>query len=423
MILGTTGFSTGELTLTFDWLSRLTRPLEVHLALSRRVPHLKVDRPAETHYLPATSGVPLAQATRAVFETVRPDALVVADIWLLMVASPELGAFYQGRPVLAPWLLEVSRHTPVLALDLYDWDRHAPEIDLFGRRCGPLAAPVPASIGRLMPSPYLPPARSAPGRGRFMMMTRRPPPAARERRDQREALGLGPRAVLIPSSPWHHGLKLLPDAGRTAEALPALTYSLLDLAAASAGPIDVVQLGPQPIPLPAGARHLRLHHVSQLEPHRFVPLLASVDLVLSTNAIASTNVRAASLGVPVASLYVGPDPPPARIPGGAPWSALASYLESARPSYPLAIGAMGMEHLVRLLLENNPFAGVQRRFDVTEPERAVEGLREVLFEPAARDSLRHAQESYFSLLERELDAPDVALDRALSGPSGAVRKD
>ncbi|MCC7382887.1 MAG: hypothetical protein IT384_13705 [Deltaproteobacteria bacterium] len=418
MILGPTGFSTGELTLTFDWLSRLTRPVETHLVISRRIHHLAIDRAAHLHLLPATSGEPLVGAIRRTFEEVKPDVLVLADAWLAIVSAPELGSLYQGRSLLAPFLLEAQQRAKVLALDLYDWDRYREQIDLFGRPCGPLATALPAGIGRLLPSPYLRPTRSTEGRGHFAMMERRVPPSGRERREEKQALGLGDHVVLIASSPWQFGFKLIPAATRTAAALPELAYSLLELAAERGGPVDVVQLGPVPLPPPAHLRHLRFHHVPQLEPQRFLSLLRGADLLLSTNTIATSNIRAASLGLPVASIYLGRGQPPVPLPRGAAWQALDRYLGASAPSYPLAVGAMGMEQIVRLLLDQNPFAEIQRRFDALDPLEAVEGIAALIFERRAREELREAQARYFALLERELDSPDVALERALGGPSG-----
>src|SRR5205085_43395 len=63
---------------------------------------------------------------------------------------------------------------------------------------------------------------------------------------------------------------------------------------------------PDRLPLPERAlEHVRVVPVPPLPAASFVKLLGSVDLMLSLNCLASTNIRAASMGVPIAALHAG----------------------------------------------------------------------------------------------------------------------
>ncbi len=418
-LLGGSGSSTGELTLAFDWLRRLERPVTPIAILAQRSAPLFAWTGAETHVYPDAGGVEASRAIDVALEASRPDVVVVCDLLLAYLTSPELGRFFRRGPsLLGPLLTRWSARTRVLALDLYDWDRNAAAIDLLGAPAWSVPTAVPPGVGRLCPAPYLAPAASSPGRGRYAMMRAMAPPSSAEREEARASVGVGPGPlVLLTTSPWQHMFALDPRAARVTHGLPVLLLEWLAAARRRLRGLELVHLGPVAIPSEAVPRGLSYHHVPQLEPRRFLPLLGSAELVLSPNCIASSNVRAAALGVPVLSVHARADGA-SRPPLGRSAAARASrrHLEAVAPGYAHSVWPLGLARLLEAVLEDNPFANTQRHVDVTEPDAAVDAIVELARPGPARAALVQAQADYFARLAA-LDSPEQALIAALDSGS------
>ena len=403
-VIGCSGVSTGELTLVLDWARRLERDVDLHLIVSEQIAPSLAWTNATIHPFVLRGGSAGALSIERSLAAIEPDAVLIADLLLCYLTSPEFGRVFRGANLLAAVVARATTRYPVIALDLYDWDENASAIDLAGSTDQSLATAVPPAVGRLMPSPYLRPEPSTPGRGRYAMMDLAATPSKKQRAAVRKHLGLTGTVVLTTTSPWQHLFSANPAAAGVTAALPPLMLSLLD-EAASKRAVTLVHLGPAPIsPLPR-LKATTYRHVPQLPPDQFLPLLSSVDLVLAPNAIATTNIRAASMGIPVATLEVGRGPL-----RGHP--ALETYAKAAQPPYPFRVWPLGFYDLMQGVLRDNPFATIQQALDACEPAACVEGLADLLTGKAAK-RLGEAQRDYFETLSTRIDSAEEALVQAL----------
>lgn len=401
LVLGCSGASTGELTLTFDWLRRLRREVDVHVIVNALAQDSAKWFGATVHGYAPEGGREAVAQVEAVFDEVKPDVLLVADLLLAYLTSPEFARYFRRGPnLLAPFLERAARTCRVVALDLYDWDAHHAEVDLFGRPGQRFGVQVSERIRRLMPSPYLAPAPSTPGRGRYPLMKGQGAPSDAERRAVREELGLGERVVFIATSPWQHLMAGHREATQVSLHLPALLLDWLDEVRAAA-PHTVLHLGPHSFGARDGYRH-----VPQMPPDQFRRLLGAADLVLSPNTIATTNIRAASFLVPVCAVHYSGAP----ITGA---SAAARFHEEASP-YPWHVWPLGLYRLIEAVLANNPYRAMQTHLDVARPEEAVETMIQLLTNGAAIDAARAKQTAFFAELEATVDDAEGALDAVLA---------
>lgn len=417
-VLGCSGVSTGELTLAFDWLGRCERPLEVHALVSEHAAAAAGWAGATVHQWPAVGGRVGAEQIEAQLEAIAPDAVLIADLLLLYVSSPEFGRFFRrSSNLLVPVLERARARSKLLALDLYDWDANGRHVDLLGSAAATFVATVPEGVGRLMPSPYLTPRASSPGRGRYAMMADGQPASKRAKQQTRRALGVGNnKIVFIATSPWQHNFASNPRGAATTQHYPLLVARLLDQVAARVGGLTLIHLGPAPLPPAIGLEALEYRHVPQIPPAQFRGLLGAADLVLAANCIATTNVRAASLRVPVATVHLSkavPTPPKKRSRTAAE-AALADYLAAACPTYACSVWPLGLHRLMRGVLARNPFKGIQAHLDAFAPNACVDRLQALLADPGTADALRQAQSAYFERLAADTDTPEVALDAALA---------
>lgn len=419
LVLGCSALSTGELTIVLDWARRCRRPIDLQLLVpSPLAPHLAWAGRVVPY--PPGAGDRSIEAIAGAVESLRPDLFVIADLLLWHAAPHELGASL--APVLGRALTACGR---VAALDLYDWDARSAVLECYGRARFATAPAMPPAVSRLMPSPYLAPARSGAGRGRFAMMGDGAPLSNEERAAVRRELGADGRPlVLTLTSPWQHVAQSLPDASGVTRRFPALMLRLLDEAASRAGDATLIHVGPAAITVPGDVAHLRYQHVAQMPPDRFRRVLGAADLVLTSNCIASSVVRGASMRVPVATLRLeapslderertGEVLRPRTEPGTRAGQALATFLREATPVYGFLVWPLGLRRAMRSILEHNPFEAIQAHFDAMAPDAAVDGLARLLTDPARRDDLRQAQDRYFAILARETDDADTALEAVL----------
>ena len=287
-ILGCSGYSTGELTLALDWVRRCTRPVELTLLVPKPLASSVAWTGARVVTFPQRGGFLGLSRLRRVLAEAPPDALLLADLMLFHDAPYEFGLSFAlvADPESVPY--------KVLALDLYDWDARWKRLDLHGTRRFEAMPPVPAGVGRLMPSPYLAPAHSTPGRGRYAMMADGTPLSAEEKRAARADLGLGQgKVALVVTSPWQHVARIEHGAEHVSQHLPAFMLRLLDMAAQRVGGLTLVHLGPAPIIVPDDVKTLGYQHLPQLPPGPYRQLLGCVDLVVTPNCIGSSTIRAA----------------------------------------------------------------------------------------------------------------------------------
>ena len=421
LVLGCSALSTGELTIALDWVRRCTRAIDLHLLVPATVaPHLAWA--GRVHPYPQAGRATALAAMQSAIDACRPDLLLVADLLLFHGAPHEVGAS------LEPVLHHALARCRVAALDLYDWDAHVGVLECYGKVRFAAAPPLPPAVARLMPSPYLPPGRSASGRGRYAMVSDGQPGDAATKEAVRRELNVEGPLVLTLTSPWQHVAQGLADAAGVTRHFPALMLRLLDEAARRGGRATLVHLGPAPMTVPADVLHLRYVHVAQLPPDRFSRLLGATDLVLTPNCIASSAVRGASMRVPCAALRLDAD---GVAPVGRGFSlaagrrlaagradtraqrALAAFLRDAVPLYGFLVWPLGLRRVMRTILQDNPFGAIQAHFDVGDADGTVEGLARLLGDEGARDEIREAQGRYFATLAREMDRPDTALEAIL----------
>lgn len=407
-VLGCSATTTGELTLALDWVKRCTRPLDLTIMVSA-VMAPRVQWAGHVVTYPTRSGFFTRSRIRQTLKELSPDVLLIADMLLLKGVHYEIGVSLDS--VVAECMVDRK----VVGLDLYDWDTNAARIDCYGECLFADNHSFPFSMTRLMPSPYLPPGPSTPGRGRYAMMEDGIPLSNHEKQAVREELGLGSgKVVLVTTSPWQDVARQEVHIGRVATHFPALLLRLLDHAVRSCGPVTLAHLGPMPWTLPDDVHHVVYRHIPQMPPAQYHRLLGVADLVLTGNCVGTSVIRAASMRVPAVSLFMGQAvQTPPELGGSHPQQALSAYLKAVCPTYAFRVWPMGWHRLMNAVMQDNPFRGIQVHLDVMDPDGAVEGLRRVLVEPCAADELRQAQERYFSLLTTTMGSADQALDAVL----------
>jgi hypothetical protein len=412
-VLGCSGYSTGELTLALDWAKRCRRDVALTILVPKTLAPSVAWTGARVVTFPQRGGFLGLSRVRRTLADSPPDALLLADLLLFHDAPYEFGLSFA--------VLADPQHVPyrVLGLDLFDWDARGRRLDLHGVRRFAGVPDLPAGVGRLMPSPYLAPGPSTPGRGRYAMMEDGTPMSDAERAAAREELGLGSgKVALVVTSPWQHLARMEEGARHVTNHLPALLLRVLDLAARRLGGLTLVHLGPAPMVVPPDVTGLSYRHVPQLPPGPYRRLLGCVDAVVTPNCIGSSVIRAASLRVPVASFRVGravEGPPPGE-PRTPAQSALHAYLQAVCPTYGFLVWPLGLQEGMEEVLRDNPFSSVQRHLDLLAPDDAVDGLWRLLSDPAEADGVRHDQARYFSVLRDGVNSPEEALDAALQQP-------
>ncbi|MEW5852514.1 MAG: DUF6365 family protein [Myxococcota bacterium] len=404
-VLGCSAITTGELTVALEFARRLRRDVALHALVG--TPALAAARAhgATVHPWPTVGARGAAfQRIANTLQDLRPDVLLVADLFLLHGLSPELGSS------LLPLLEHAMRRMPVVALDYYDFRRHRGHLDLLGER---VVLPTMSSLpGVVLPSPLVPPEGNTPGRGRFLMMDDVGPLSAERRREIRGGLGLGAKekVIILTTSRWQHEVPRIPAARPMAEHIPGWLLRCLDVAARAAGGVTLLHVSPVPLDAPA-LDSLRYRHMPSLPRDRFVDVMSSVDLALSLNTPASSNIRAMTLRVPVLCAHL-PDTP--TLP-------TVSDVSLARERDVL-LGQLGKPHawslwpagfytFVQEVLRDNPFSSVHRYVNVLDADALIAEATRLL---TNADDVRHAQERYLRTAASTVGTPDEALDAALN---------
>lgn len=411
LVLACSATTTGEFTMAMELCRRLTHVGALHALVGTPLAAQAHWHGAQVHVYPTLLREPALKKMASVFQLVRPDVVLVADILLASGLSPEFGG------ALGSVLEALSQHTRVVALDLYDFDRTARDVDVFGRPLFPTHVPVVGPrVGRVHPVPSLAAQPNARGRGFYSMLPAGTPLSSLEKQTVRQALNVPAdhALVLVSSSAWQHRLATHPEGARVATHFPALMGALMQGAAEQSRPWHVVHVGPTPWPHAATSSRLSWQQKSSIPPQEFQRMLGAADLYVSPNMPASTAVRAARLRVPVATLFASAKVENGAVHGtSAAAQALGTYAELTRGGHPFFLWPVGLHAMLAQVIKDNPFVHTQLLLDVLAPDDAVAGMARLVRDTSAADALRHQQEQYFSATDALLGSPQDAWAAAL----------
>src|SRR5689334_12930805 len=98
-IFGCSAFTTGELTLAFDWVKRCTRKIELHALVAKSLEASAKWTGAQVTTYPMHGGFLWLSRIHRALEQIAPDVLVVADLLLFHGLPHEVGL--RGDVILA----------------------------------------------------------------------------------------------------------------------------------------------------------------------------------------------------------------------------------------------------------------------------------------------------------------------------------
>jgi len=403
LVLGCSAVTTGELTMAMELLSRCSRPMDLHMLVGTSLVGMGKWWKARVHTYPSLGVSSALQKIEQTVRGLRPDVVIVADILLMYGLSPEFSGQLSG---MIPEALQLAK---VAALDLYDFNRSAMDVDIFGRRLFTAPPRVPEQVGRLFPCPSLPPAPNAPGRGHYQTVddVGRLPLSVRNQTRRELGIAEGHAMVVITTSAWQHRLNTHAEGSRVARHFPNLMFDFMEQAALKTRPITVVHVGSEGFGDAQIRPHVSYQHLASMPPEQFKKVLGSADVHLSNNCPSTTAMRAAAMRVPVLTWFAGAGAPKGNTPG------LQRYLDETKGGYPFYLWPVGMYGMVKQVMTDNPFAQTQQHADVHDGDAAVEALVTLLSDVSQADALRHAQEQYFADLQGRVGTPDEALKAAL----------
>jgi len=294
--------------------------------------------------------------------------------------------------------------TTVIGLDVWNTRESGLSWDL----CGTTLEHTKRSLDvtrRLVPVPFARPT-GLPG-----LYNALPPALARgedEREEIRADLGLGraDRLLLLTSARWQDPTLQAHESGRrTAATLPLLAGELIGRLGKS---VRVVHVGPAPYEMPSlGSRYTWL---APRTPPRFAKILAAADLLVSWNFSATTIVSAIAAGLPVVlgiNSYEGNAAEvTARLPEP-PSPALRAWLAKASPLPAFRVWPLGLHKFLAPAAKANPYTEAMRTVEFLEEGSAVDAMRSLLFDEAARAALREAQAGYGRVVAKLPSAADL----------------
>lgn len=327
--------------------------------------------PFQVEVLGEESGAALEARIIRLVMTIRPVGIVLAD--LLMTVT----ALLRQR---APTAL-ARTGVPVIGIDTWHLKELDGELDMAPTEHVKLSPHLVNHPRRLVPVPFARP--DVPFAARVLPDGKRLSDA--ERRRVRADLGLpdGP-LIAMATAGWQHRAYPEPAMQRFQHTFPRVLGRIL-----APLRVPVVHVGPRPLELDG----VRVHHRDQLNAPAFEALIAASDLLLATNAAASTNATAAVAGVPVVTV-VHTGQPDELIP------------------WPFQAWPVGWARSMGTLLKDNPWSKVLNRRELTDP-----GGLEVFVEGALpggwqRDGLLDASARVLDGLQR-VASPEQILDALL----------
>lgn len=342
------------------------------------------------------SGKLLRLYVDAIMESEPTTAIVLSDLVTTQrfcgqhgVSSEFLGEY--GVPMLA---IDTWEHTVTgPTLDLFLGDPHALDLSL-------------AKISRpLLPAPILSPS---PREGAYCCLPRPLHVPRRVRTHLRNNLGIGDseQLVLLSTAPWQHLRFASPHGNRLAAALPLLLAEYVDRLGPS---VHLAHVGPKAYPL-AEKLGDRYHWLPPLVPLHFDELLASVDLLVSANISASTNLKAISSGIPTVVVHNSYE---AREIGDlapfldTPSEALLQWLAAMLPIYPFRLWPLGWFQFLAPALKDNPYLDAVASVELLDERGFEETCRSLLFDRTAQQRHLDRQAEYVRALARLPRAREV----------------
>ena len=280
---------------------------------------------------------------------------------------------------------------PVVALDCWNLVPQPVRWEYGATAHETLAPEIHAIERRLVPVPIASPDV----RGGFRAM---PEVSAHvDRRAIRTQLGLDDqdRLILWPSASWQAAESHTdPGLARLAAMLPELILPRLD----QLGPrVHVIHVGPTPF---ANAAQLapRYRFLSQLLPRNYEQLVASADLVIGFNSVATSVATAIAARTPIlvgtTSLRADTMAEVEQALGDRLTPAVRAALAPNLPLAPIHAWPLRLGEVLEPVLADNPIDSALRRVDPFDEAAYVEACRELLWDPATAGSLRLRQATY-----------------------------
>ena len=286
-------------------------------------------------------------AVAGVIAKQRIDVLVLVDLTATIVAARLSG-------VDPAFVHRVGAR--VIALDIWDlpatnrkWDVGGDVLDIGG-------VDVPA---RFVPCPFAS-ATTAGAYNALPAITVAPASHAR-------------RYILITTAVWQ---MLAPHGAAHAGIMD--TVPRLAVAELAALDVDVVHVGPKPLP----GRELlgeRYRWHEQVPPDDMLALVAGAQIVVTLNLAATTIVTALACGVPV---VVGVSSLNAASADALPAELPADVRAKLAPVYPFVVWPLGLHEFMQPVLAGNPYCDVVRTAEVLVPGALAAACRELLADPA-----------------------------------------
>jgi len=297
---------------------------------------------------------------------------------------------------------------PVIGVDIWDRRTTGLDADIFGNELQSLvdshATTTLGALQRLrctiVPVPICKPG----SRNAFQNLPPSPSP-----RPDRLSSWIGRRMVLFCTSEWQHHLG---QDQRASAIFRLLQQIIAQNCSRVSGKVHLVHIGPRPLEgISSLSREGRYHWLGQVSPRRFVRLLASTDVMLSANPIASTVVTAIAAGVPIIMLESGTQPATLDEAMDTMGRCLSPVVRRHVPGsahvYGFHIWPLGCRNFIRPLLDDNPFCETYESVELLDEEAGLDCLHRLLFDNDARDQMLHSQNSYLQSVRQLPSAADA----------------
>jgi len=336
----------------------------VHPALAR----VFRGEPIRVEVLGSERGAAFTRRLKKLLRFHRTEAVVLSDLLMAVTALVRREA---------PDALALD--LPVIGIDTWHLRELGGQLDTHPDELLTLAPHLASHEPSLVPVPFCRPDSE----NAALVLPGGSPSSTVEKRAIRSELGLPNRPlVAIATAGWQHrdyNNQVVASFQRWLPSRLAEALSQIDA--------DVVHVGPKDLPL----GRVTVHERRQLSAPNFERLIASCDLLLSTNVSATTNATAAVRGVPVVcAVHTGP---PTR---ELPW--------------PFQAWPVGWHRALGTLLAGNPWSAVLNRTEITHPGALETAVLGALPGGKSRDEILGGSADALSVL-RAVPPPEGVLDR------------
>ncbi len=315
----------------------------------------------------------------------KADSLILVDVltnsvWLKLL---NLGSWFFDQKLV-----------PVLAIDVYHLTEDRQRGDAFLDFEFDFSYLNSIPKGRMVPVPFISPDASPD-------VYNSVPPSMKVEEDRkkqiREELGIPQKEKLILMVGAHWQLpSFWQDAHcrRIASCVP----NLMTYYASRVDPkVRVVHIGPEPYNVSNNleGRYLWLERVDQ---QQFQALLASADLLLTSNFVGTTLSSAITIGLPIlvirnSTRAMSTEEAIAKMPA-TPSDKVIRWLDAATPLYQFHCWPLGYYRLVSPLLENNPFCRTFHAAELLHEDAVIEACRTLLYNESVKRGIKEAQANY-----------------------------